>query len=55
MHTHLDHFFTERIQDFSLMKEDTIVAIKEINDHFANSKSLKKHDEMKDPGITFLD
>ena len=56
LETHLESFFTTKIKDFSLMKPDTVKAIREVNNHFyGQADTPKKHEEMRDPAIQYLD
>ena len=56
METHLVGFFSDKIKDFSLMKPDTVKTIKEVNNHFySQANTPRKHEEMRDPAIQYLD
>ena len=60
LHTHLVSFFSDKLTDFSLMKPDSIKAIRFINEHFAIDPNDEENipqverDEMRDPAVQFL-
>ena len=52
--THLKKLFTNKLQDFCTMREDSIHMLQEVNAHFELCHNKGVHKEMKDPAAQYL-
>ena len=52
--THLKHLFSERVQDFCFLRQESIQGLEEINQHFAQCHEKGFDRELKDPGEQYL-
>ena len=51
----MTHFFTEKLRDFSLMKEDTVRALQEVTEFFERCNRNEQALEMVDPSSQYLE